>query len=94
MKTLNIEKKEKKSFRHRSFSTKKKCTISSYKDSKSINQIRIENLFNSVLKNKNNKKPLIGNSLEYIIQNKIVIMNNIIDKLNKPIFILNKTNVN
>ncbi len=94
MKTLNMEKKEKKSFRHRSFSTKKRCTISSYKDSKSINQIRIENLFNSVLKNKKNKKPLIENSLEYILQNKMVIMNNIIDKLNKPIFILNKTNVN
>ena len=94
MKTLNMEKKEKKSFRHRSFSTKKRCTISSYKESKSINQIRIEHLFNSVLKNKKNKKPLIENSLEYILQNKMVIMNNIIDKLNKPIFILNKTNVN
>ena len=94
MKTLNVEKDSSSHHYHRSFSSRKRCTTSNYQDSKCINQIRIENLFNSILKNKKNKKPLIQNSLEYILQNKIVVMNNMIDKLNKPIFICNKTNIN
>ena len=94
MKTLNIEKDSFSNHRYRSFSSRKRCTTSNYQDSKCINQIRVENLFNSVLKNKKNKKPLMQNSLEYILQNKIVVMNNMIGKLNKPIFICNKTNIN
>ena len=57
---------------------------------KSSNQIRRDNLFNSKLKNKNNKI-FLQNVLEYRINKKIIKLNNIIDKLNTPIFINHKT---
>ena len=91
IKSLNAENINMTSY---TLSSKKRCKASSFHDSKSINQIRIENLFNAVLKNKKNKKPLIQNSLEYRIQSKFVVLNNIIDKLNTPIFIYNKTDIN
>ena len=59
---------------------------------KPSNQIR-DIIFNSNLKNKNNKI-FLQNILEYRMNKKILKLNNIIDKLNTPIFIINKTETN
>ena len=76
---------------------KKRKIIPSIKEQKPINQIRIENIFNTVLGNKNkkiNKRYLTQNIFEYRIKNKLKAMDNIINKLNTPIFIINKSEMN
>ena len=76
---------------------KKRKIIPSIKEQKPIIQIRIENIFNTVLGNKNkkiNKRYLTQNIFEYRIKNKLKAMDNIINKLNTPIFIINKSEMN
>jgi hypothetical protein len=73
---------------------KEKCnnTIQTFKDKK-INQN--DNFFNSVVNKKNNnKKSKLQNLFEYRIKKKMKNMNNIIDKLNTPIFMYNKIDMN
>ena len=41
-----------------------------------------------------NQKQSIQNIYEYRIHKKIINLNNMIDKLNKPVFIYNKTEMN
>lgn len=77
-----------------SFSSRKREHKSNFTEGKPINQIRIENLFNANVKNSNNINNKNHNILGYRIKNRIESFNHIINKLNTPIFIYNKTEVN
>ena len=81
-----------------SISNKKRENIQNIKERKSINQIKGENIFNVDLKLKNkksnNNRCLTQNIFEYRIKNKMKVINHIINKLNTPIFIVNKLEMN
>ena len=78
-------------------SYKKKEIFLNIKGKKSSNQLRVVNLFNTDLKtktNKNSKRYVAQNVFEKRVKHKIKVMNSIINKLNTPIFIFNKTEMN
>ena len=77
-----------------SFSIKKREHKCNLIEGKPINQIRIENIFNINAKNIYNINSKNQNIFEYRIKNRIKSFNHIINKLNTPIFIYNKTEVN
>ena len=73
------------------------------KERKNSNHIKNENIFNYIVKTKNNKKKSskiinqkqsLQNLFEYKMHQKMKKLNNIIYKLNTPIFIYNKTEMN
>ena len=69
--------------------------IPKIKETKGGNQKRVDNFFNTNRKNKANSINIkTRNIFEIRIKNKMKMMNNIINKLNTPIFIYNKTEVN
>ena len=74
-----------------SLSNKKREIIPSLKEKKVNNQIKMDNLFNTNSKKKANSLNKNRNIFEIRIKNKMQIMNHIINKLNTPIFIYNKT---
>ena len=77
-----------------SLSNKKREIIPSLKEKKVNNQIKMDNLFNTNSKKKANSLNKNRNIFEIRINNKMQIMNHIINKLNTPIFIYNKTEIN
>ena len=80
-----------------SLSNRKKDIIPNIKEIQASGQVRVENLFKTNLKNKKKKHDDIlytQNIFQKRIKNRMKIMNNIIHKLNKPIFIYNKTETN
>ena len=77
-----------------SFSIKKREHKCNFIEGKPINQIKIENIFNINAKNIYNINNKHQNMFEYRIKNRIKSFNHIINKLNTPIFIYNKTEVN
>ena len=80
-----------------SLSNRKKDIIPNIKEIQASGQVRVENLFKTNLKNKKKKHDDIlytQNIFQKRIKNKMKVMNNIIHKLNKPIFIYNKTETN
>ena len=69
--------------------------IPKIKETKGCHHIRVDNFFNTNRKNKANSINIkTRNIFEIRIKNKMKMMNNIINKLNTPIFIYNKTEVN
>ena len=78
-----------------SVSNTKKEIIPNIKEAKVCNQIRVDNFFNTQRKNKANSiNKKTRNIFEIRIKNKMKIMNKIINKLDTPIFLYNKTEVN
>ena len=77
-----------------SVSNAKREIIPNFKETKGCNQIKIDNYFNTNRKKANSIKIKTRNIFEIRIKNKMKVMDNIINKLNTPIFIYNKTEVN
>ena len=86
-------KKDKKNFKCLTFyRTKKEKDI--IPNIKNVESFLNSNSTKNNINNKSNKTFKIQNIFEYRMNKKIKIMNNIIDKLNTPIFIYNRTETN
>ena len=79
-----------------SLSNRKKCIIKNLKELQANSQIKGENRFKTSVKKKKNNNDILytQNIFEYRLKNRMKVMNNIINKLNTPIFIYNKTETN